>query len=236
MNWKLRLEAFSRTVFSWSSRSLETVQQRVEVLKVFGLSRVYYVASILPMRKYHIKKFESIMGNFIWRGRILRIALDELKNDFSMGGLKLPCLDIMNRALLTSQCIRLLRSDDSKSINHVDFWMGSLLQNVFQDIGHAMEASTTPEYFSILADNLADIMMSGLLTTETVGRITNRMIYRSMASFPAPKIVIESNMSYALTWRRLHDSCLTKDETDCLFLLIHNKLTVPERLFRVGQR
>ena len=49
-----------------------------------------------------VKKFESLMGKFIWNssGRILRVALDEVKNDKLLGGLKLPCLANMADALL----------------------------------------------------------------------------------------------------------------------------------------
>ena len=122
VNWKLNLEAFSRTVFSWTSRSLETIQQRVEVLKVFGLSRVYYVASILPMRKYHIKKFESIMGNFVWRGRILRIALDELKNDFSNNNKLAPTLDILMSVYIPIKCAPLFQKSLQDALTRCPVW------------------------------------------------------------------------------------------------------------------
>ena len=77
---------------------------------MFGLSRVYYVASILPVTPNVVKKFESLMGKFIWSksGRILRIALDEIKNKKQDGGLQLPCLASMADSLLVSQCVRLV--------------------------------------------------------------------------------------------------------------------------------
>ena len=40
VNWKFRLQKFTKTIYSWSSRRLDTVQQRVEVIKIFALSRV----------------------------------------------------------------------------------------------------------------------------------------------------------------------------------------------------
>ena len=82
LNWDFRLKKFSNAIFSWSPRVLDTLQQRVEVIRIFGLSRVYYVASILPVPSNVVKKFESLMGKFIWSksGRILRIALEDIKN------------------------------------------------------------------------------------------------------------------------------------------------------------
>ena len=109
-NWNFRLKKFNQTIHSWSTRTLDTLQQRVEVLRLFALSRVYYVGSILPMRVSHVKKFEAAMCKFIWKGRILKVALDELKNEHLSGGLNLPCVKTMNNSLLSSQCLRLLRS------------------------------------------------------------------------------------------------------------------------------
>merc|ERR1712215_599188 len=50
--------------------------------KMFGLSRVYYVASVLPMMPKVVKKFESLMGKYLWNfsGKVLRVAIDEMKN------------------------------------------------------------------------------------------------------------------------------------------------------------
>ena len=50
-------------MYSWSNRVLDTLQQRVEVIRMFGLSRVYYVAAVLPMKSEVVKKFERLMKN-----------------------------------------------------------------------------------------------------------------------------------------------------------------------------
>ena len=43
-------------------------------------------------------------------------------------------------------------------------------------------------------------------------------------------------MDYKLVWRRLHSVAVNPGGGDVLFLLVHNKLPVPERLFRIGVR
>ena len=132
LNWDFRFKKFSNTILSWSPRVLDTLQQRVDVIRIFGLSRVYYVASILPVTPNFVKKFESLMGKFIWNksGRILRIALDEIKNKKLDGGLQLPCMASMADSLLVSQCIRLINSGDKKSLQHLSFWLGDLLSTL----------------------------------------------------------------------------------------------------------
>ena len=41
-------------------------------------------------------------------------------------------------------------------------------------------------------------------------------------------------MDYKLVWRRLQSCVLYPEARDVLFFLIHNKLAVPERLFRIS--
>ena len=65
-NWDYRFLKFEQSIYSWSSRSLRSVQQRIEIVKIFALSRVYYIATVLPMSKTVGKRFEKVIRNFIW--------------------------------------------------------------------------------------------------------------------------------------------------------------------------
>ena len=46
--------------------------------------------------------------------------------------------------------------------------------------------------------------------------------------------MIESNRDYSTAWKRLHSPVVDSKARDVLFLLLHNKLPVKERLFRIG--
>ena len=236
LNWEFRFKKFSNIICSWSLRVLDTLQERVDVIRMFGLSRVYYVASILPVTPNIVKKFESLMGKFIWSksGRILRIALDEIKNRKLDGGLQLPCLASMADSLLVSQCVRLINSGDKKSLQHLSFWLGDLLGTLIPGLGQMNSAAVIPEYFSHVGEVFADMMISDALTAGTLKSITNKVVYAEMTtSFPPPKVVMESSLDYSLTWSRLHNAVVDARARDVMYLLIHNKLPVPERLFRI---
>ena len=239
LNWDFRFKKFSNSIISWSPRVLDTLQQRVDVIRIFGLSRVYYVASILPVTPNIVKKFESLMGKFIWSksGKILRIALDEIKNKKLDGGLQLPCLASMADSLLFSQCVRLIKSGDKKSLQHLSFWLGDLLVDLIPGLDQVDRASVIPEYFNHIGELFAEMMISDFLTTGSLGSITNKMVYVEMTStLPPPRVVMESNLDYNLTWSRLHSPVVDARARDVLYLLIHNKLPVPERLFRIRLR
>ena len=238
-NWEYRVEKLRNVLISWSSRVFSSLEQRIEIVKIFGLSRIYYVASILPIRAKFVQKMESMIGKFLWlrRGSNLRIALDELKNDSSSGGLNLPCISTMNRSLLSSQCLRLLKSSDAKSKNHLLFWMGTLLVNILPSAINSFFASDTPEHFSLLGDCFATLMIDDILTSSTLSLLTNKMIYRHFSKFPQPKIISDNpTTDYNRIWKRLSKNFISGSTRDTMFLLAHNKLAVPERLSRTGYR
>ena len=101
-NWSYRFDKFEQAILSWSPRVLDTIFQRVEVVRTFALSRIFYVASILPLPATTARKIEQVIGKFLWSasGRILRIALDELKNTPEKGGVAWSAL----RAWLSLCC------------------------------------------------------------------------------------------------------------------------------------
>ena len=199
VNWEFRFKKFSDALHSWSPRILDTLQQRVEVIRIFALSRVYFVAAILPVKPNMVKKFESLMGKFIWNysGKFLRIALDEIKNGKLAGGLNLPCLATMADSLLFSQCIRLIRSGDSKSMNHLMFWLGDLLVDLVPGFGQGVRSADTSEYFGYIGDLVADMTVND---TVTQGCLCSNYLFFSSSK----GVVRESSPEYGVVWTRLH--------------------------------
>ena len=58
-NWAEQFIKFRNTLFSWSSRRLPTIRERVEVLTTFGLSKIWYRSQILPLPAIWASKFEK---------------------------------------------------------------------------------------------------------------------------------------------------------------------------------
>ena len=73
-------------MFSWESRQLETLSQRVQVARTFALSKLYYVAQVLPLPREYRRRVERRLSSFILRGRHERLKLSELENMSENGG------------------------------------------------------------------------------------------------------------------------------------------------------
>ena len=55
-NWDRRFNKFNQSLISWSSRAFDSIFQRVDVINMFALTRIFYVAAVLPMTKPFINK------------------------------------------------------------------------------------------------------------------------------------------------------------------------------------
>ena len=118
------------------------------------------------------------MGKFIWNksGRILRIALDEIKNKKLDGGLQLPCLASMADSLRLSQCVRLINSGDKKSLQHLSYWLGDLLDTLIPGLGQVNSAVVIPDFFELSKAQLElglDFTLFGLNTLCSVNCVLN---------------------------------------------------------------
>ena len=122
--WKECYSGFHKVLMSWSSRQLETLVQRVEVMRMFATSKLWYMASALPMTSKYVNQFESAMFRFLWIGKLEKLKLDEVKNPASSGGLNIPCVVSKADSLFLTQTCRLLEKPNSKQFKHVQYWLG----------------------------------------------------------------------------------------------------------------
>ena len=89
------------------------------------------------------------MDKFIWysSGWLLRVSIEEIKNDKQKGGLGLICVESMCKSLMLSQFLRLLKSSDAKTIAHVDYWIGDTLTDLLPSLDMRHHATDIHEYF-----------------------------------------------------------------------------------------
>ena len=105
-----------------------------------------------------MQNLEKMIGKFLWAssGKVLRVSLDELKNPLEKGGCGLVCIRSMANSLLLSQVLRLMKTEDQKSIRYVGYWMGELLGDLLPGIELGEQAADSVVYFDYLATLIVD--------------------------------------------------------------------------------
>ena len=76
-----------RVLRMWRVRNL-TLECKIIIFKTLALSKIVFLAQILPVPPETIKTLNCIQKDFLWSSRTVKIKNDTLCNDFQDGGLK----------------------------------------------------------------------------------------------------------------------------------------------------
>ena len=230
--WEACYSGFNKIIMSWSSRQLNTLVQRVEVLRLFATSKLWYKASALPLPTKYAKKFESLMGRFLWAGKLERLQIDEVKNLNFAGGLGLPCVYSKANALFLSQSCRLLVDSASKQFGHIKYWLGLHLRDFIPIMSVGPHAEVISVYFKHMRLLLVEGLVLGDLDVTRLASVSAKQLYLSYtSSLPPPKIMIKISADWPTVWSRLDSPVLDSLAREYLFIIINNIVPNRERLF-----
>ena len=229
--WSECYAGFHKTLISWSSRQLETLVQRVEVLRIFATSKLWYKASALPLPVKYAKKFESAMVRFLWIGKLEKLKIDEVKNPLLSGGLNLPCVISKSDALFLSQTCRLLRDTESRQYSHIKYWLGLYIMEYFPDMGLCPHAEIISPYFQ----HMKALLVGGFILNDIVANklhlVTAKQLYQGFTTtFPPPKVTLKFDYEWNQVWVRLQDPVLDSMARDISFMIIHNIVANKDRV------
>ena len=100
-NWSPRIEAVANTLDGWRQRAL-SYQGRALIINILALSRIWYVASLIPTPAWAITKLNTLIFSFFWKGKrdLVRRDIVCLPKSFAGFGmvnikLKLASLHVM---------------------------------------------------------------------------------------------------------------------------------------------
>ena len=145
------------------------------------------------------------------------------------------CIHSMADSLLLTQFLRLMKSSYTKSILHISFWLGDFLEEFTPGAGLGSLCQIVPDYYAYIESLLVLGQIDDLVSTASWRMLTNRKVYlKKIELFPTPKVEIKAGISYSNVWRLVNLPVLSSSTRDILYLLIHNKLPIRERMFRVG--
>ena len=230
--WRECFAGFNKVIMSWSSRQLDTLVQRVEVLRIFGTSKLWYKASALPLPARFAKQIQSAMYKFLWMGKLEKLKIDEIKNHPNAGGLNLPCVISKADSLFLSQTCRLLAKPGNKQYNHLKYWIGIYVKEYFPDMAAGPHAEIISPYFKHMKELLLAGIVVGDIDVRRLNKTTAKYLYSSFtSSFPPPKVVYKYEVNWDKVWMRLQSSMLEPRAREILFMIIHNIIPNRDRLF-----
>ena len=223
---------------------METLYQRVEVTKIFALSKLYYVAQVLPLPNKYKKRIETKLSQFIFKGRHERVKLSEIENSLDQGGLGLPNIGVKSDCLLLKQMCRMLSLPNEQSFHFLGYWLGSFLRETgwgfnfpqLSDLGPM--SHTISSKFPIhkhMLDTFLEAIARGEINENNMKSVTTKEMYinRMEDLLTPPKVEIKyPQVNFQeLVYPRIKHAVLEAKQKDFLFALIHKIYPNRQRLF-----
>ena len=99
-----------------------------------------------------------------------------------------------------------------------------------------MHCQEPGDYYEHISSLIVEARLSDQIDENNWNTILNRHLYSGLcADLPSPKIEQDMGSSLKLACKKLQHDFLLSSEREVLYLLLHDKLPVRERMFRIKQ-
>jgi hypothetical protein len=226
---------FEAALNVWAVRRLPTLALRRLALEVYGFSMLWYLAQILPFPTAHHHRIKSAARAFLWRGRLERLAWDELHIEAARGGLGLTCVASRAQALLAKQACHRLAAG-SPSAAHITYWIGLRLRHHLPALAHGPHAEAIPASYRDLGRLLLEVFELEEVDTSALAAVIAKDIYFAFTdTLPLPKIEYKKpHLGWRKIWSLLTASGLPQMAVDVTFSMLHNILPLEVRRHRLN--
>lgn len=236
LSWDKTVGGLEATLAMWKIRNLPFLSQKRQVLHTFALSKLWYLAQILPLPKPFQKRILRAASGFLWKGRLERLAWTETESPQHKGGLGLVSLGARAEALLAKQaCHRLAAGGRPRA--HLSYWIGLRLLRHLPGLRKGLHTETTPPPFDDLANSLLRVFGLDFVRPENLKGVTSAALYKYFVKEPPPpppKIQLKHpSFPWAKIWGRLSLASLPQSLFEAGFSYLHNILPTGERRHRL---
>ena len=235
LSWEECKKKFNNCLNSWNSRALPFMSQRSFILKTFATSKLWYLGQVLKIPKDLVQKLNARIFKFVWHGKMEKISLKELYNPVNKGGLALTNIPAKCDALFLKHLTKILCTE-TPTRDHLLYWVGLSLRNMFPTLVPPMRAEALPPYFLHCVRLLKENGVTPQINLENLPLQTTKKLYGAInPTPPLPTIMQKRNLNWDRVWVRLNNPILSRDSLDTCFVVLHDIYPCRERLYRLNK-
>ena len=127
-NWQPKIKKLENHLNLWKSRSLSLVGRSL-IVNTLGISKLLYLATILPVPNWVVSEVNNLIWPFLWRCRMETVSRQSCYQPFLKGGLGIFNFKIKADALKLASIISLCSNADSKSFYLIKYFFGAYLSS-----------------------------------------------------------------------------------------------------------
>jgi hypothetical protein len=180
-----------------------------------------------------VTRLQKAAGDFLWRGRLERLAYDELHTPLAEGGLRLSAIPERAQSLLAKQACHRLAAG-GRPTQHLAYWLGLRLRHVLPGLAGGPHAEAIPVFLKELGTLLLEVFRLPSVSLDALSEATAAGIYSDLVSTPPPPKVEAKlpDLPWHWIWSRLSLASLPASAVDVAFSALHNILPLQVRRHR----
>ena len=252
LNWRPRIEAVERCLDSWCSRHL-SYKGKALVMNALALSRVWYVASLIPMPSWVLDERNSLVFNFFWSGKWDLVARNVLVHHRDAGGFSVVSVQFKVTSLL-AQWVRRFVFSPNGWVFLLTYWFfdhfGVRPLDVFAD-PFAFSPEVLPPFYASLLKSWRALLGSSSSSGLVVGSSASAIIRADSLSTKSwyqlllllnpcrPHCIAKfyprfGDLDWATTWKSLFFMPFDRHVIDLNWKVAHGVLYTADRLISFG--
>jgi len=110
-NLEAKLHPLENILNLWRTRNLTTIG-KINIVKTIALSKLTYIASLIPVSTDFIAKINQIISSFIWNNKPPKIKKNTMIGTLDRGGLNILDFEVISKALKASWVKRICNEEE----------------------------------------------------------------------------------------------------------------------------
>ena len=224
VNWALIEKSINTHIRCITSRPLTIFQKSFYINSVI-LSKLVYVANIIPIKNMIVKRLNQIIFNFIWNGRYNPIKREYMYLPKYKGGVGIQNIQNKCNSVLLKSFLRMYAKEHIFT-KFIAYFCESRLKAILPKNVDEISYDIHPFYGNILD------LCRNIMHIRSFPMLTCKMIYEVLN--PETKSAIEDSFPlyrWKNIWKNIHNRFIDKFDRVVCFKFIYNILPTKKKLF-----
>ena len=212
--------------------------QKIFFTHTYLLSKVWYVAQIMRIPSMYIAKIKKVLGNFLWKGNVLRVPLGVMTKSRKEGGMGLINVEVKCEALYIRQILRSIKDEQSFTFYWFNYWFEKIgwqnppnLQQIPSKLAYIKSVVQCVVYTREIYEkaNIGKIM-DIKLTTKEIYKIKNSQRQTDI------RIMTKNNhkhIAWDKVWKNINNNVLSSQVRSVWFKIVHDVIPTNSRLYKI---
>ena len=234
--WRPLIDSIKKKLNFYSLRRLSYFG-RAKLINIMIFPKIWYLATIFPPNKNHLKEIEHWIFNYMWVGKGEKIKRNTMYLPINQGGTGLVNIECKYLSLFLRQIMKVFNNDETPWVNFGHMYLGLALRRHqgynFDNCSHPHRVIERPGFYAEVKKALVTLQQTDP-DFKITSNSTSKFFYQKLLSLKTEKprcLDKHPHINFQTIFSALDKSLLDPTSINITFKLIHDIIPVADRLY-----